>query len=726
MKRRSFLQLTGMSTAVGMLAACRKGNEKLLPFLIPPEDDAVPGVANYYASSCRQCPAGCGILVRVSEGRAKKVEGNPLHPLNQGKLCARGQALVQDLYHPDRIRQPLKRTGPRGSGQYTPISWEEGLQILVEKLSALRQTGTQQELALLTPPLRGSMNRLTSDFQNAFGGGRHLAWEPLHPEWQQHGLFGGRGSRRYDIENSQYLLSFGADFLEANPSPVHYGLAFGRMRQARPTVRGRFTYLGPRLSMTAASADRWLPARPGTEWVMALGIIKRLLEENRQDSETLSAAGFTLHELTRLVADYDTAKVAELTGINPADVEAALKEAVRIRPALAIPGDMLGWQTNGAAATAAVDLLNLALGNINKPGGLYFYPATIPQRLSSYTDLLATTEAMQQGHVSLALIQGVNPVYSLPPAIGFQRALAQVPDIISFATILDDTALQADLILPDRSDLESWGDVIPSEGTNSSVIGLMQPVVKPLYDTRAFADVLLAMTATLGPEPARLKTDSYQQWLERYLAEQIPAGSNGDPQAFRDRLFQLGGWFEGKNEAASLSRLKFPKAAELPSFSAAGSSSALHLQIYPSPAFFDGRSSHLPWLQQLPDPMTTAVWGSWLELNPQTAAGLGIVDGDLVEVSSPQGKIALPAILYPGIRPDVVACPLGQGHRGQGRYATERGVNPLSLLVTALNPGSALPAWGSTKVQLRRLSAAGQLVTAGNLPGSYRQELLGL
>ena len=151
-----------------------------------------------------------------------------------------------------------------------------------------------------------------------------------------------------------------------------------------------------------------------------------------------------------------------------------------------------------------------------------------------------------------------------------------------------------------------------------------------------------------------------------------------------------------------------------------------HLQVYPSPILFDGRSSHLPWLQQLPDPMTTAVWGSWLELNPQTATRLGIADGDLVEVSSAQGKINLPVFLYPGIHPDVVACPMGQGHQGQGRYADRRGANPMELLVGKNNGKPPLPAWGSTIVHLRRVSADGKLVTAGHLEGSYRQELLGL
>ncbi len=139
MKRRTFLQLGTMTAAAAWLSGCRSANEKLVPYLNPPDEGVTPGKAVYYASSCRSCPAGCGILVRVSEGRAKKVEGNPAHLVNRGKLCAMGQSLVLELYHPDRVQQPLKRSGPRGSGQFARISWDEGLALLTEQLGKLQR-----------------------------------------------------------------------------------------------------------------------------------------------------------------------------------------------------------------------------------------------------------------------------------------------------------------------------------------------------------------------------------------------------------------------------------------------------------------------------------------------------------------------------------------------------------------------------------------------------------
>jgi len=244
MDRRTFLQLSGITAAGAFLAGCKSANEKLIPYLIPPDEGVTPGRADYYASSCRFCPAGCGILVRVSEGRAKKIEGNPLHPVNKGKLCARGQAILQELYHPDRITQPLKRTGERGSGKFAKISWAEGLDLLTGNLKALKQERAPDSLALLTPELRGTLAEMTTRFMRSFGSPHHLSYELLGPGWLRAAdkqSFGQVSLPFYDVAETRYLLSFGADIVESHLSPVQYGYAFGKMRQARDTVRGHFT-----------------------------------------------------------------------------------------------------------------------------------------------------------------------------------------------------------------------------------------------------------------------------------------------------------------------------------------------------------------------------------------------------------------------------------------------------------------------------------------------------
>lgn len=731
MERRTFLKLTGMTSASLTLAGCRKGNETLIPFLVPPEDAAVPGQAEDYASVCRQCPAGCGILVRVSEGRAKKLEGNPLHPVNRGKLCARGQAAVQDHYHPDRIRHPLLREGGRESGRFVPVSWERAIALLAERLTTLQTTGQTERLALLTPPLTGSLAFLVERFRSGFGS-RHIAWDWLGTEWLRRVSqlsYGIDGVPDYDLAEAQYLLAFGADFLETHLSPVRYGQAFGAMRQQRPTVRGRFTYIGARLSLTAAAADRWLPARPGSEALLALGWARELLLRGSFARAALQTAGLEARDLLEQLAAYTPRAVSEATGISAADFQATALELATIRPALVMAGDAVAWQTNGLEAGCAIQLLNILTGSVGQRGGLLF-PAPAPQAtLSSFADLRAFIGEMAAGRVNTLLVRGSDPVYSLPPSLGFQEQLARVPYLVSVARVLDDTARLADLVLPEHSDLEGWDDVVPDRGVRQPVVGLQQPIVSPLHDSRPFPEILLTVASRLGGSLHQAcPWSSYPELLQERMRQRL-----GDPDgpAFQDRwrrLQQQGGLFETTAEAGqppqpTLSRWPLQPAG---AFAGDAGDFPLHLHLYLSPVFTDGRGAHLPWLQQLPDPMTTIVWDAWAELNPATARQLGIGHGDLVEVTSKAGTIELPAVIYPGIRPEVVAIPIGQGHRAGGRYAAGRRANPLQLLANIRDERHDLPAWGATRVQLRRLAAAGELVAAGHAQGSYRRDILGL
>ena len=335
---------------------------------------------------------------------------------------------------------------------------------------------------------------------------------------------------------------------------------------------------------------------------------------------------------------------------------------------------------------------------------------------------------MNAGQIEMALIHG-NPVHAIPPASGFQGALAKVPFIVSFSSLLDDTALQADLILPDHAALESWGEVIPQGGSRETVVGLMQPVVTPLFDTRSFPDILLATASRLGGSlAAAFPYPSYLEMLKDETRKRI-APAEEDFDTLWANMLRQGGNFPKRDSQEQayprVSGIPLPSPAT-PEFAGDEKDFPLHLQVFPAPALYDGRGAPLPWLQQLPDPMTTAVWDSWVEINPETAAGLGIAFGDLVEVTSPRGSLRAPAVLYPGIRPDLVAIPMGQGQKGGGRYAAKKGANPLALLAVIMSGTEPQPAWNATRVRVTRISAQGGLVTAGHPQGSYRSELIGI
>jgi anaerobic selenocysteine-containing dehydrogenase len=730
MDRRTFLQLSGLSAAGAMLAGCKSANEKLIPYLIPPDEGVTPGIANYYASACRSCPAGCGILVRVSEGRAKKIEGNPEHPVNRGKLCGRGQAALQELYHPDRITQPLKRTGPRGSGAYVKISWEEGLDLLADKLKNLKQEKATGRLALLTPQLRGTLANLTTRFMRSFGSPHHVTYELLGTDWLRTAnrqCFGQTSLPYYDVAETRYLLSFGADFVESHLSPVQYGYAFGRMRQSRDTVRGHFTYVGGRMSLSAASADRWMPARPGSEGALALCMARLILAESLYDKSALAANGLNAENLLQQLRAYDLPRASEETGLAQKSIAEVAREFAATRPSLAMVGETIAFQSNAQESARAVLLLNVLVGNLNRPGGVYPDGGAMDGPTTSFDDLLALVKNMSNDEFLVALVHG-DPVHTIPQSTGFHEALSKVPFIVSFSSLRNDTAMQADLILPDHAALESWGDVIPLAGTRDGAIGLMQPVVMPVFDTRQFPEVLMTAAHELGGEmKAAFPYESYPDMLKAEMKNRVGLAAGKDFEATWVDLLQKGGLFKTNSDRARSYRWTAGKSAPEPAkprFNGNEKEFPLHLSIFPSPALYDGRGAPLPWLQQLPDPMTTVVWDSWVEINPTTAADLGLGFGDLVEVTSPRGSVLVPAVIYPGIRPDMVAIPLGQGHREMGRYAKGRGVNPLQLLLLTTEETKPQPAWNATRVHIKRISDKGDLVTAGHPQGSYRSDLI--
>ncbi len=732
MRRREFLQLSGLSAAGAMLSACSKPTETLIPFLVPPEDGQIPGVAQYYASTCRQCPAGCGILVRIAEGRAKKIEGNPLHPVSRGRLCARGQAALQELYHPDRLRQPMKRTGPRGSGTFEPISWDEGLKLLVGYLKDLQDQGQSEQLLMMTPRLSGTLAAVVRDFLGAYGSRHWLDYELVNQEClaKAHAeLFGRPDMPDLDLENTHYLLSFGADLFETFLSPVRYGDGFGKMRQARRTIRGAFVYAGARLSMTAASADDWLPVRPGEEGTLALGMTRVILAEGLYDSQALVQLGVTARQWLAALDGYRLDRVAERTGLSADEIAAKAREFAQTQPGIAVAGESVMAQTNGVDAVRAIHGLNLLVGNVGRRGGLLFSePRLSHGGAATYADLRSMVQAMGAGRVRLALVYRSNPVHTYPKVTGFQEAFQKVPAVVSFASMLDDTARQADLILPDHTDLESWGDVVPWAGVHTSVTGLVQPVVQPVFDTRAFPDLLMAAARGLGGAvQAALPEVGYLERLKSTVARQLNVAEGPGFDTPWMRTLQQGGIFGEEPTRFSAGQGAVPLAPHSvapPRFDGGEAEYPFHLTVTPRPAFNDGRNAHLPWLQELPDPISTAVWGSWVELNPKTAASLGVAHGDLVRVDSSEGSLQVPAVIVPAIRPDVVAMPMGQGHAGMGRYADGRGVNPLHLLAGVMDEQNGTPAWGATRVRIERLSDQGDLVVMGHPEGSYHGELL--
>jgi len=745
MKRREFLKVAPAAGAASVILDGCGTPEKLIPLLVSP-DELVPGEEAFVHSLCQSCGAGCGISVRVMQGEsvrtvdgqqkrvkalmAKKIEGNREHPISMGGTCARGQASVQALYHPDRIQGPLKLSGPRGSGQYQSIAWKDAMQMLVTELQALQ--ATPQSLAVLTGRThRGTFGTVLEKFTAAYGTSNVASYDPFDPAPIRQAMELVTGSARLpvaDVANAHYLLSFNASLFETFLSPVHYIHAYGEFRQGRPGIRGKFVQAEPRLSQTAACADEWLPIKPGTEGLLALAMARVIVAEQLHDKEFIAQGTSGFAEWSAALAKYDPAAIASQIDLKADDITRIAREFATRRPSVAI-GD-----SRDVHALVAIYALNALVGAYGKSGGILVdaEPPAAPLAPGAprapraplappappAPDLMSLITSMGAGQVKALLVVDGNPLFTLPEQDKLRAALGSVPFVASFSSFFDETAAMADLILPNHVPLERWMDDVPEPGVGFAVRTLAQPVVPPRWETRDTGDVLLEAAKTLGGKMAEaLPFDTMAAAVKESFkpVHALNAGNvtDDDFNAFFKKVTAAGGWWNtavagpkgpalrtaGTNEAVGrvlsdpASKIKFVvPAVTARAFAGEANQFPFMLHIYASQAYADGRTAHLPWLQEMPDPMTTVMWGSWAELNPQTAERLGVHEGDMLSVKSPNGSVELTAYIYPGLRPDVIAIPVGQGHTQYGRYAANRGVNPLKLVASAAdhNAGAVL------------------------------------
>ncbi len=706
--RRQFLKISGAGLL--LLSGCTANLQRpvwMEPYVRAPEE-TLPGEDFWFASTCRMCPAGCGILVRVSNGRARKIEGNPAHPLNQGRLCARGQAGLQLLYHPDRLRHVLKRTGERGQGRWGRTTWEQ----IVEELAQQIQGMAPERIAFLTGLLPDYQATLVARFLKGLGAPPAVVYDTQAAfdgrvvlEAASQALFDVPVLPIFDIARADVVYAFGSNFLETWLSPVVYNRAYGRMR-SQPGVRGMLIAFAPRLSMTAANADRWVPVPPGTEGLVALALGKIIVDEGWDKSNA---------ELRGFYEGVDVGAVAQATGVPAEELVQFARRFAEAHHPVAMPGDLLAGSTNGLEATQAVEALNLVLGHLGEHGAIFLTPSP-PSRdlrkvpVSPFQAVRELVDRMAAGEVDALFVLGANPVYELPAALGFTDALKNVQLVVTFASMMDETAALSDIVLPAHTYLETWGYEFVSPSTDRLIVSAQQPVVRPLYDTRDPGDVLLALADKLGGKVARrLPWPNLVHFIQTRLTSlQLLEGNIAaqDAKTFWAYWLQHGGWWSKEqawqvpepSQNLSAKRLLVPS----PEFDGEASQYPLHLLPVPSVTFGDGRHAGLPWLQETPDPMTTATWDTWVELNPATAERLGVKHDEIVKVTSPFGEIEAVVYVFPGIHPDVVAVPVGQGHSAMGRWAEGRGANVLRILAPRTVPSTGQLAWAATRVRVTK------------------------
>ncbi len=702
--RRNLIKLGLVGTAsAAVLSGCKWPKRWVIlePYVKPPEEQ-LAGQATWYASTCRMCPAGCGIIVRVMNGRALKIEGNPLHPLNQGKLCARGQAGLQLLYDPDRLSGPVFQA-TRGSRQFQSISWNKAINTLYSKLL---DAGSSVAV-WLDSTTSGHLYDLFSRFTKAIGAPDPLVSD-LYTEINGYpaaanagkALFGQSGLPVYDLSQADVVYSFGANFAGSEQSQVRNGVNFGKFRSQPHGKRGYLVQFEPRMTLTGVKADKWYGVKPGSEGLVAMGIARLIADQKLGPADMVQRA-------QALAGSVDVNQVAAASDVPVSELSRLARIFASASHPLAIPGNAPAGQADSAAALMEIQALNLIAGTAGQAGGVSLStspPAGLVKPpiapFSSVQDLL--TNKLAAGSVKVLLLHGVNPVFDLPSVSGLQKGF-KAPFVVSFNPLVDESAAWADMIMPDRTYLESWGYEVVSPDFGTPTVSGQQPVVTPVFDSRATADILLTVARGIPQAVKALPWSDEVAYLKQVITQLPPGAAGGSgPDVLWARFQQNGGWWSAAPAPQAVKPVLPAQAIQVvqPQFQGSSNDYPYYLHLFLSDFLSDGRGAFSQWLQGSPDPMTNISWQTWVEMHPDTAKKLGVQNGDIVQVTSQYGSIEAPTFVYPGIRPDTIAIPIGQGHTDLGRNARNRGANPIDLVgMNADASGNSLN-WSTQRVKV--------------------------
>jgi molybdopterin-containing oxidoreductase family iron-sulfur binding subunit len=515
-------------------------------------------------------------------------------------------------------------------------------------------------------------------------------------------IFGVNGLVSYQMERADVLLAFGADFLETWLSPVEYARKFKAMHAHRNGRKNLFFHVSPVESLTGANADHWLACKPGSESVIALGLVRQALDIGK--GRELPRA---YHEfMNRVTAPYTQDEVLQRSGISLEIYEKLIIQLVEARRPLVLGTDTGASDLNGLQTNLAVNLLNLLLD----PQLRLFdfnnrHRVEIAAKCSEVLDFFLNPGV---NDVDLLLLNNVNPVFAIPPDGGVKEALAQRNAfVVSFSNFLDETADMADLILPVRMPLETWDEYSGKQ----PFLSTLQPAMGKLTHASHLGDVLLRAGFEDDP-PAK----SYKDWLISRLAEDRGIAD----EAQWVQALQQGGQFKVMiKRSKSSKKLKPEKLADVLEKKTATQPTDLAFAAMPSIRFFDGRGANKPWLCEIPDPLSRIAWQTPVILHPDTARQKGLAQQDIIRIQSESGALEAPVYVSETVSRFVMVMPIGQGHLAYGRYARNTGLNPISLLSakTDLNSGGC-----SFSLEKITITKTGRTMQLAHTDGSRTQQ----
>ncbi|MFC1918383.1 molybdopterin-dependent oxidoreductase [Chloroflexota bacterium] len=756
--RRTFLKVSAITGAA--VAASRIIKYPRVSQLVSSQENTEGVITEKWVNtSCLNCSTRCATRVRVVNGKAVRIAGNPLSHMSEGEICPRGHIGLQVLYDSNRISGPLKRTNPmKGRGvdpKWVPVSWSEALGEVTGRLKSLRDKAQPHKLLLLHGLNTISDEDIIYHFAEAYGTPNVISRSALENEAEKLGRWMADGNYShigYEFGQTNYILAFGASIIESEKPLARNLRMWGRIRRER-AIRAKVVVVDPRYSITAAKADQWLPVNPGTDGALAMAVAHVIISEGLYDTEFINNRSTGFEEYKAVVLNgYSPEKVAAVTGIDADTIRRIAREFAQTKPAVAWMGRGASGWPNASYTSYAVFCLNALVGSIDVPGGVIY------QEKPEYRDMPepVTDDIARQGKTELRLDFGkasllpaaaaatnqvadsivIDTPYPVELAIGlnsnfnmsapgtlrWDEALKKVPYYVHIAPFVSEMAEYADMVLPSPSFLEEWGYDHSPPGSGFAELKLKQPVVEPLYDTKSITDVIFEIAKGVGGTVARSFThigDDVQGFV-KYRTEAIIPWQEfqekgvwvGPAYQYRkyDSIFNTpSGKFEfysgnlgnllkksGKDDSGLVC---LPHYEEVEFLGDKGSYPLTLLTYQPLLNIENGNQNY-PWAQEIFLVMHGVGWANFVEINSETAHALGIRDKEMVWVKSPFNQIKVRARVIEGMHPQVVSIACGQGHYANGSWQKGIGVNPNEIIGVDYDRLSGQSSFFNTRVRV--------------------------
>jgi len=681
-------------------------------------------------SSCGLCVNKCGLIAHVYDGVVRKLDPIPDHPKSRGMLCARGNSGAKVLYDPDRLKTPLIRSGPRGSGQWRQASWDEALDHVATKMAEIRDTHGPE--SVLFSSTEGFQEHFFTWFAESWGSPNLVRHPTLCLASMVNGIFNTFGSiPEYDFKNSRYVIIAGANRFESLVTPDSVDL----MRNLGSKTK--IVVLDPRFTITASKAHLWLPVKPGTDLALVLAMLHVIIGENRYDREFVERYTVGFEELAEHVKPYSPEWAGEECELDPKVIRQVAREFADAAPRVVFyAGRRSSWNVNDTQFRRAIGIVNAVVGAWDRPGAPIpkakipigepdiFPPDDIEvdrcdamgadfplanRRDGTYLGLRESIIKSDDSPIKAWFVYKQNPLHSVPESRKTLQMMEKIPFIVTIDTMPSDTAWMSDVILPESVYLERTDPPHSLSGA-VPVVAVRQQVVKPRFDTLPCMDIMKGLAERL--DLGEYFDFTIDDWYEA-AAHELPISAEELKRRgfYTDRTepvigntLKEGYRFRTKSGKIELASTRYAEHGYDP------------LPVYQSPSkvpagqyrLLTGRSAiythsslqNVSWLAA-EDPDGPRVW-----IHPRTAARHGVRNGDVIGVRSDYGQGQAPVKVTERIRPDCVFAPHGFGHTSSGLDArSRRGLRSSDLIGTHQDQISGNAAMHETSVELFAVNA---------------------